>query len=92
MGVREWGVVSLLGVLIAVYSAGVAKAYQSAAPSIVGTFDNAYLVFAALWGFVLFAETPDTATVSGMILIAVAGILVARSPVPARINPASTAI
>jgi drug/metabolite transporter (DMT)-like permease len=92
MGVREWGIVSLLGVLIAVYSAGVAKAYQSAAPSIVGTFDNAYLVFAALWGFVLFSETPDTATVSGMILIAVAGILVARSPVPARIDPASTAI
>jgi drug/metabolite transporter (DMT)-like permease len=78
MGVREWGVVSLLGVLIAVYSAGVAKAYQSAAPSIVGTFDYAYLVFAALWGFVIFAETPDAATLIGMILIAASGILVAR--------------
>ncbi len=78
MGVREWGVVSLLGVLIVVYSAGVAKAYQSAAPSIVGTFDYAYLVFAALWGFVIFAETPDAATLIGMILIAASGILVAR--------------
>ncbi|MEE8297278.1 MAG: DMT family transporter, partial [Hyphomicrobium sp.] len=78
LGVREWGVVSLLGVLIAVYSAGVAKAYQSAAPSIVGTFDYAYLVFAALWGFVIFAETPDAATLIGMILIAASGFLVAR--------------
>ncbi len=88
MGVREWGVVSLLGVLIAVYSAGVAKAYQSAAPSIVGTFDYAYLVFAALWGFVIFAETPDAAILIGMILIAASGILVARSSEAARHSPA----
>jgi len=91
MGAREWGVVSLLGVLIAIYSAGVAKAYQSAAPTIVGTFDYAYLIFAALWGFVLFSETPDTATVTGMALIAAAGILVARPSVTARINPSGTA-
>ncbi len=91
MGAREWGVVSLLGVLIAIYSTGVAKAYQSAAPTIVGTFDYAYLIFAALWGFVLFSETPDTATVTGMALIAAAGILVARPPETARINPSGTA-
>jgi drug/metabolite transporter (DMT)-like permease len=91
MGAREWGVVSLLGGLIAVYSAGVAKAYQSAAPAIVGTFDYAYLVFAAVWGFVLFTEIPDTATVAGMALIAAAGILVARPPVTARTNPSGTA-
>jgi drug/metabolite transporter (DMT)-like permease len=92
MGAREWGIVSLLGVLIAVYSAGVAKAYQSAAPSIVGTFDYAYLVFAALWGFILFAETPDAATLIGMILIAAAGILVARPIAATRIDLSSTAI
>jgi len=91
MAAREWGVVSLLGVLIAVYSAGVAKAYQSAAPSVVGTFDYAYLVFAVLWGFVVFTEVPDTATVTGMTLIAAAGILVARSPVTAPINPSGSA-
>lgn len=86
MGAREWGVVALLGVLIAVYSAAVAKAYQVAAPAIVGTFDYAYLVFAVLWGFVLFAETPDAATATGMSLIAVAGVLVVR-PARARSNP-----
>ncbi len=91
MAAREWGVVSLLGGLIAVYSTGVAKAYQSAAPTIVGTFDYAYLIFAAVWGFVLFSETPDTATVTGMALIAAAGILVARPPVTDRIHPSGTA-
>jgi len=87
MGHREWGLVALLGLLIAIYSACVAKAYQVAAPAIVGTFDYAYLVFAALWGFVLFAEVPDTATLASMALIAGAGVLVVRpsdSRVPSR--------
>jgi drug/metabolite transporter (DMT)-like permease len=92
MGAREWDIAMLLGVLIAVYGAGVAKAYQSAAPSIVGTFDYAYLVFAALWGFVLFTEIPDSATVIGMALIAGAGILVARPPAAARVKASSTAL
>jgi drug/metabolite transporter (DMT)-like permease len=76
MGPREWGMVALLGALIAVYSTGVAKAYQVAPPSIVATFDYAYLVFAAVWGFVLFADVPTAGTVVGMILITVAGVLV----------------
>jgi len=73
---RDWGMVALLGALIAVYSACVAKAYQVASPSIVATFDYAYLVFAAGWGFVLFGDAPDAGTVLGMILITVAGVLV----------------
>jgi drug/metabolite transporter (DMT)-like permease len=77
MGWREWGVIALLGVLSAAYFAGVARAYQVAAPSIVATFDYAYLVSAALWGFLFFAETPDLLTICGMVLITAAGLLVA---------------
>lgn len=76
MGLREWAIMALLGILIAVYSACVARAYQVASPTIVATFDYAYLVFAALWGFVIFSEVPDMATAVGMILIAGAGLLV----------------
>jgi drug/metabolite transporter (DMT)-like permease len=76
MGLGDWAMVALLGALIAVYSACVAKAYQVASPSIVATFDYAYLVFAAVWGFVLFADTPTPGIVIGMILITVAGVLV----------------
>ena len=77
MGVREWGLMALLGVLSAAYFVGVARAYQIAAPSIIATFDYAYLVSAAFWGFVFFSEKPDRLTIAGMILITMAGLLVA---------------
>jgi drug/metabolite transporter (DMT)-like permease len=77
MEAGDWGLMAFLGVLMVAYSVGVAKAYQIAAPAIVATFDYAYLVSAALWGFVLFAETPDLMTIVGMVLITAAGWLVA---------------
>lgn len=51
--------------------------YQIAAPQIIATFDYAYLVSAALWGFVFFSEKPGLPTIGGMILITLAGLLVA---------------
>jgi len=80
MGAREWGLMALLGVLSAAYFVGVARAYQIAPPSIIGTFDYAYLVSAAVWGFIFFAETPDVFTICGMVLITAAGLLVAVRP------------
>ena len=77
MGLREWGLMALLGALSAAYFVGVARAYQIAPPSIIATFDYAYLVSAALWGFVFFAERPDLLTIGGMVLITAAGLLVA---------------
>jgi drug/metabolite transporter (DMT)-like permease len=68
---------ALIGALSAIYFLGVARAYQIAAPSVIATFDYAYLVSAAVWGFVFFAETPDLLTIGGMILITAAGLLVA---------------
>ncbi len=81
MGLPEWGLMALIGALSAAYFVGVARAYQIAAPPIIATFDYAYLVSAALWGFVFFAETPDLLTVCGMVLITAAGLLVA-TPAP----------
>lgn len=83
----DWALMALLGAMMAAYSVGVAKAYQVAAPSIVATFDYAYLVSAAIWGFLFFSEVPDLMTVVGMVLITAAGILVA-APKP-RVRPAS---
>lgn len=80
MGIEEWGLMTLLGGLAAGYFAGVARAYQIAAPSIIATFDYAYLVSAAFWGYVFFFEKPDLFTIGGMILITIAGLIVgARS-------------
>ncbi len=80
MGLSEWGVMALLGVLSAAYFAGVARAYQIAPPQIIATFDYAYLISAAIWGYVFFAETPGPLTIGGMILISLAGWLVATPP------------
>ena len=73
-----WAVIAVLAVLMVGASTGVAKAYQVAPSAVVSTFGYAYLIFAALWGFLLFAEMPDGATIAGMVLIATAGGLVLR--------------
>lgn len=77
MGAREWGLMALLGMLSVAYFVGVARAYQIAPPSVIATFDYGYLVSAALWGFLFFSETPDELTLGGMVLITMAGLLVA---------------
>ncbi|WP_181381843.1 DMT family transporter [Pseudomonas prosekii] len=56
-----------------------AKAYQVAPPALIGTFDYAYLVFACLWGYVLFQEVPDIFTWAGIFLIVIAGFLILRA-------------
>ena len=84
MGAREWGIITLLAILIVGISAGVAKAYQSGPPAIIATFDYGYLVFAAFWSFVFFSELPDAVTIAGMLLIAGAGLLAVRQPANAR--------
>ncbi|MEM9043166.1 MAG: DMT family transporter [Pseudomonadota bacterium] len=54
-----------------------AKAYQSAEASWLAPFDYSYLIFATLWGWILFTDLPDLWMGLGMTLIAVAGIFTA---------------
>ncbi len=78
MGAHEWLAMSLLATAVIIGSVGAAIAYQAGPPSIVSTFDFSYLAFAAIWGVLFFAEVPDTVTVAGIVLIAIAGILAVR--------------
>jgi drug/metabolite transporter (DMT)-like permease len=80
MGPREWGIIAALAVLMVAISTGLAKAYQSAPPAIIATFDYSYMLFAAFWSFAVFAQTPDTMTILGMLMIAGAGFLVMQRP------------
>ncbi len=73
-----WGAIGLLAAVNLAIHLGLAKAYQNAPAPTVATFDYSYLVFAAFWGFALFREVPEPATVAGMILIAGAGLLSLR--------------
>ena len=78
---KDLALLALLGVLAGGYFVGVAKAYQIAPSPIIATYDYFYLISAAIWGFVFFAERPDIWVALGMVLITLAGLLVAgRKP------------
>ena len=69
---------TILAAIVIAGSYFAAVAYQNGPPALVSTFDYSYLAFSALWGFVFFAETPDGFTVSGMLMIVVAGVITLR--------------
>ena len=54
-----------------------ARAYQTAESSWLAPYDYSYLVFATVWGYVIWGTVPDPLTVLGMFIIAAAGIFVA---------------
>ena len=54
-----------------------ARAYQTAESSWLAPYDYSYLVFAAIWGYVIWDTVPDALMAVGMVLIAAAGIFVA---------------
>lgn len=75
----SWGIIVALAFLMIVSAYLLVKAYQITAPSIVATFDYSYLIFSIMWGFLIFAETPDAFTIIGMVCIAGAGLISARA-------------
>jgi drug/metabolite transporter (DMT)-like permease len=78
VGLSDWLVLTLLAGFAIANGMMLAGAYQAAPPAIVSTFEYSYLVFAAVWDIVLFGIAPTVASVSGMVLIAAAGLLVLR--------------
>lgn len=82
LGPQEWLTIGALAFAMLVGSIGAAVAYQSGPAPIVATFDYTYLVFAGLWGFLLFSEVPDTMTAVGMLMIVAGGVLAITRSVP----------
>lgn len=78
MGGSEWVSMGVLAIAILIGSVGAAIAYQNGPPSIIGTFDFAYVGFAILWGLVFFAEVPDLLSLVGITFIVAAGIMSLR--------------
>ncbi|MCP4471318.1 MAG: DMT family transporter [Gammaproteobacteria bacterium] len=78
MGLAEWRIMGILAVAIMAGSIGAAVAYQRGPASTVAIFDFSYVGFAAIWGFVIFAELPGALVSAGIILIVSAGIIASR--------------
>jgi drug/metabolite transporter (DMT)-like permease len=78
MGTVEWLTMALLAAAAIINSVGAAIAYQVGPSATVATFDLTYVGFAALWGFLFFAEVLDGVTLTGMALIITAGVLAVR--------------
>ena len=75
LALSAWGLLVGLGALLAIIAAAVACAYQRAPAPVIGLFDNCYLVFAVFWGFLLFAEIPDSLDLASILLIGSGAIL-----------------
>ncbi len=76
MGSSDFRMIAALALLMIGTGIGLARAYQSPQPQVIATFDYAYLIFAAFWGYLFFGEVPDLGTAAGMLLIAGAGLMV----------------
>jgi drug/metabolite transporter (DMT)-like permease len=74
----EWLLFAGLAVFAIAVSMSLAGAYQNARPSVVATFDYSYLVFVALWDYLIFATAPSGSTTLGITLIVLSGLLVLR--------------
>jgi len=79
VSLNDWLVLALLAVFTITISMLLAGAYQTAPPAIVSTFEYSYLVFVALWDILFFGNSPTAVTITGMILIVVAGLLTLSS-------------
>jgi drug/metabolite transporter (DMT)-like permease len=66
------GVVAAIGTLL------LTNAYRIARTSVVTPFEYTGILWAPLWGFLFFAETPKFTTFIGAVVIAIAGIIAMR--------------
>jgi drug/metabolite transporter (DMT)-like permease len=78
VGLNDWLVLTLLAGFAIINGMLLGGAYQTAPPAIVSTFEYSYLVFVAVWDISFFGIAPSVASISGMVLIVAAGLLVLR--------------
>ncbi|POA52553.1 EamA/RhaT family transporter [Pseudomonas sp. FW507-12TSA] len=78
MQLADWTLMVLLAVLMVLVSTGIARAYQIGEPSIIGAFDYTYLVFAILWGVLVFEESLNARTVTGLVMILMSGFILLK--------------
>ncbi len=74
-----WAIMVLMGCLSLSGQYAVVRAFAAAPAAAVSPFNYSALVWAALFGWILFADIPDLATIIGSVVIVAGGIAVIRS-------------
>ncbi|MEM9350477.1 MAG: DMT family transporter [Pseudomonadota bacterium] len=77
MSAQAWLAMVVLAAAALVGSIFAAIAYQNASPALVGTADYSYVIFAVVWGALLFSEVPDAMSAVGIGCIVIAGAAMA---------------
>jgi len=78
-------ILAALGGAFAVYTVGIALAYQRAPAATIAPFEYTYLASGLLWGHLLFAERPGILALLGMSLIVAGGLTVIKHQARGRI-------
>ena len=75
----DFALMSICGVIAAVATFLLTHAYRLAEANLVTIFEYTGMIWAPLWGFLIFAEVPRWTTVAGTVLIIAAGLYAVRS-------------
>jgi drug/metabolite transporter (DMT)-like permease len=78
MRLAEWRTMGILAAAILAGSILAAVAYQNGPSSTVSIFDFSYVGFAAILGYLMFAEVPAPTVSLGILLIVISGIIASR--------------
>lgn len=73
-----WALMAFMGVVSFVSQFTLIKAYQAAPAAVVAPFYYTMLIWATVFGFVLFDEVPDATTMLGAVIVAASGLYIFR--------------
>ena len=74
-----WGWMGVQAFLTVIAIALLTRGYQVAETSYMAVFEYSLLIFAALWTYLLFAQSLAVTSIIGFALIASAGIIISRA-------------
>jgi drug/metabolite transporter (DMT)-like permease len=73
-----WSLMAVMALTSGLSNFSLIKAYQAAPAAVVAPFVYTILMWAIVWGYLVFGDVPDAWTVTGALLIVVAGVYVAH--------------
>ena len=74
MSPKQLGFLMLAGLCGCIAQFGITRAYLYAPAKELSVYDYTQVIFAALWGFLLFGQVPDALSVLGYLLVCGAGV------------------